>query len=724
MIDPFAPIAAGTAPNGKKAPTAGASQWRVQTSAPADKPPPATHPKLGKPSFEWRYRTSSGDLSHVVQRFDTAGGKQIRPLSYCKNLNTGAGEWRYVAPDAPRLLYRLDQLTARTDVPVLVCEGEKATDAGQRLMSDHVAICWLGGSKAATKTDWSPLANRNVVIWPDADEPGEECARVVSKLATEAGAKCVAILNPPAGVKRGWDADDAEAEGWTPARAAEFVAGAQRHGAEESNESNDINKDSERKPRRTPQRDIIFAELEDVTYWHAPNGDAYMNFPWRGYRKNARVGLSDSRRFINQRLVKRTGHSPSPQALEDVLRTIDALAVLDGPERVPAQRVCVQDGKLYLNKGRDGKVYEVDGAGWRLRDMGDLPFVTGSAALELPDAESGYEISILWQYVRSDDAGRMLLVAWIVGALHPFGPYPHLVLSAQQGAGKSFLSWLARALTDPNSVPIRNLPREPRDLFAGANNNHVLAYDNVSKMDPWLSDALCQISTGGGYAARALNKDSEEYVFGGARPAILNGIGDFATRGDFADRAITVRLQAISEDERRPEDELKADLARDLPRIFGAILDGLSAGMRNISKARPSRLPRLADFGKWLYACAPGLGFDSDEWLQLYMDNRKEAADTAFETNPVAVALKALCDSLGFWSGTPTQLLTVLAGYTSESVLRSPSWPKTAQGLGNAIERTAPLLRERGIEVTKKHSGERYVTIARRPSEKQREVDE
>jgi hypothetical protein len=35
-------------------------------------------------------------------------------------------------------------------------------------------------------------------------------------------------------------------------------------------------------------------------------------------------------------------------------------------------------------------------------------------------------------------------------------------------------------LLDPNTAPLRALPREDRDLFIAASNGHVLAFDNVS----------------------------------------------------------------------------------------------------------------------------------------------------------------------------------------------------------------------------------------------------
>jgi len=52
------------------------------------------------------------------------------------------------------------------------------------------------------------------------------------------------------------------------------------------------------------------------------------------------------------------------------------------------------------------------------------------------------------------------------------------------------------------------MPREDRDLFIAAVNGWVLAFDNVSALPDWISDTLCRLSTGGGFATRQLYSDS------------------------------------------------------------------------------------------------------------------------------------------------------------------------------------------------------------------------
>ena len=219
MSDPFAPIGGGK-PNGH-APAPASPQWTLIAPVPPDAPsPPSRHSKLGAYSARWTYRAASGDVLGYILRFDGADGKQFRPLAYYAPAGGGAPVWRWEAWAAPRPLYGCDRLAARPSAFVVVCEGEKSADAATRLLPDFACVTSPNGSKSAAKADWSALRGRDVTIWRDADEPGLEYARKVAELCYAAGAASVAIAAPPKGVKEGWDAADAEVEGWTPARGA------------------------------------------------------------------------------------------------------------------------------------------------------------------------------------------------------------------------------------------------------------------------------------------------------------------------------------------------------------------------------------------------------------------------------------------------------------------------------------------------------------------------
>ncbi len=163
----------------------------------------------GKPRTGlWEYRDLNGSLLGLVARFDGQDGKDVVPF-----FKRDGGKWKAGAAPAPRPLYGLHKLPGHQGL-VIVCEGEKATDAAQILAPDCACLTWPGGSNAAKKADFTPLAGRNVVIWPDADEPGLKAARDVAEACRKAGAESVQVMAIPAGKSGGWDAADALAEGW------------------------------------------------------------------------------------------------------------------------------------------------------------------------------------------------------------------------------------------------------------------------------------------------------------------------------------------------------------------------------------------------------------------------------------------------------------------------------------------------------------------------------
>ena len=218
----------------------------------------------------------------------------------------------------------------------------------------------------------------------------------------------------------------------------------------------------------------------------------------------------------------------------------------------------------------------------------------------LPVPAAGGSIDALRRFlnVRSDSE-FVVVISWALACLRDRGPYPVLVLTGEQGAAKSSFPKMLRSLVDPNAAPLRALPREERDLFIAANNARVLAFDNVSILPPWMSDTLCRLATGASFAVRRLYSDQDEVLFDAARPVILNGIEEFVTRPDLADRAIFLTLEPIPEERRRAEAELLAEFDAERPRILGALLDAVSKGLAMLPHTRLDKLPRMADFALW-----------------------------------------------------------------------------------------------------------------------------
>lgn len=200
--------------------------------APDDAPaPPEAHPKHGKPSASWRYLDASGRLCFLHTRFEPRAvgeRKQFAPLSLWRQ-PSGALVWRWKAAPAPRPIFGADLLAARPDALVWIVEGEKARDAAAAMLPDAVVVCWAGGAQAVLLSDWSPLAGRDVILWPDRDAPGAGCMEKLAARLLEAGAASVRSLDLDAFAKagadlpEGGDAADLAAMGWDASRLASVL---------------------------------------------------------------------------------------------------------------------------------------------------------------------------------------------------------------------------------------------------------------------------------------------------------------------------------------------------------------------------------------------------------------------------------------------------------------------------------------------------------------------
>lgn len=183
----------------------------VPPSAPE---PPCRHPQHGQYSQIWRYGDMQGRALAYAVRFDLPDGKAVLPLCY-GNYGSNTPQWAWKALPEPRPLYGLSKLAAMPDASILLVEGEKTADAAQVYFPHHAALTWSGGSNAVGKADFSPLQERNIIIWPDNDEPGFAAALELAR-TLDGTAQSIAIVQPPDTLPDGWDLADQTEPGFIP----------------------------------------------------------------------------------------------------------------------------------------------------------------------------------------------------------------------------------------------------------------------------------------------------------------------------------------------------------------------------------------------------------------------------------------------------------------------------------------------------------------------------
>lgn len=457
----------------------------------------------------------------------------------------------------------------------------------------------------------------------------------------------------------------------------------------------------EEEKEKTTQGQYLIQLAAEAELFHAPAGDCYASFPVADHIETCSLKAKGFRSWLRQRFYAQTGKPPGAQALQDALGVLEAKAQFEGPELPIYARLAAKDGNIYIDLCNEKwEAVEVTPAGWRVVNNPPVKFRRARGMLALPCPVAGGSIEELHKFVNvPDEAGWRLVVAWLVAALRPTGPYPVLLLQGEQGSAKSTTARALRSLVDPNTAPLRTIPRDERDLMIAAGNGWLLSFDNLSGVQPWLSDAFCRLSTGGGFSCRELYSDDSEIIFDAMRPLVLNGIDELTSRHDLLDRALILNLPAIPEDRRQSEAAFWIELEAARARILGALLDAVAAGLRNIDKIRIDRLPRMADFAKWATACESALPWPAGGFLEAYAGNRADAVELALEADLVAVAVRALLARSKAWEGTAQELLNELNRLVPESARKTKAWPGTPKVLGNRLRRAATFLRKVSISV-------------------------
>ena len=455
----------------------------------------------------------------------------------------------------------------------------------------------------------------------------------------------------------------------------------------------------DKKPRKS-QADRLVEIAEQVELFHQDIDEPFASFEVANHVETWRVKSAGFKRWLSHAFYLHHKNVPSSQAIQDALNVLAGRANYDG-EQIPVHtRVAENNGKLYLDLADPNwRVVEITPGGWSIVQDAPVKFVRHRGMLAIPDPVRGGSIKDLWEFVNVADEDAFALVkAFLVSTLRPNRPFAFMVFTGEQGSGKTSQSIRLKSVVDPNKAPVCALPRDYRDLAISAANTWMLAFDNVSSMPAWVSDALCCLSTGSGFRTRELFSDADEKIFEGKRPVILNGIGDIVTRPDLLDRSIVVNLPVIGEDRRRQEFELISQFETARPRILGALLDAAVVALRNHSSVKLTNLPRMADFTTW--AVAAERAHSQTIFLKAYTKSRATLNHVAIDASVIGPSILQLLERSKQWDGVVGELLEALNIIVPDAIRRSKSWPTKPRTLSNELRRIAPNLRADGIEVT------------------------
>lgn len=462
--------------------------------------------------------------------------------------------------------------------------------------------------------------------------------------------------------------------------------------------------DATNSPKQTQSKTLLDI-CSAIELFHTPDNEGFATIAVNSHKENWPLRSKGFRGWIRKSFFDKTNSSPSSQAVEDTLSTLEGKAQFKGPESEVYLRVACFDETVYIDLADDAwRCVEVTKDGWRVLDNSPVKFRRPKGMLPIPEPRAGDPIEYIKRLrallnMETDDDFK-LIVSFIMCAFTN-GPYPVLVPNGEQGTGKSTLVRAIRSLVDPNSSPLRREPKNADDLMVGAKNNWIVAFDNVSRLSDELSDDICRLSTGGGLSKRELYTDDGEIVLNAKRPCILNGIEEFVTRGDLADRSIVLSLPVIPEEERVREEIFWKSFEEARPGLLGAICTAISIGIRDKNTFKLSKSPRLADAFHWVSSVETAFGWPRESCVTSLFANQVRSTETVVSSSPLFKAIYKYAKQN--FEGAPQLLLDNIKSDASQSELKY--LPANAISLGNKLRRLCPSAKKLGVYIAFSRTG-------------------
>ena len=468
--------------------------------------------------------------------------------------------------------------------------------------------------------------------------------------------------------------------------------------------------------RERPRLVNVFVDGDKALFRDA-NGDIFADLIVDGHRETWPIRSMEFRgayiaylqrqldRLVSEGSILAIGvkHAMSKNAINNVLNEYEIKANSSlATRRDVYTRIAPHEDDIFIDLcNPNWEAIRITAGGWSIVESPPVRFRRTRGMLPLPYPERGGKIEALRPFFNlKTEADFTVIVGYVLAALRPFAPYPILNPIGPPGAAKTRLLRLIRRLTDPNGAETTPLPPSGEELFLSARNSHFLAYENVSHLSKKMSDHLCRMATGGSYRGRRRYTNTDENLHRGGRPISFEGIHNVVTEPDMLDRLVAIEVERV---ERYQDDKvLDRNFDRARPRILGALLDLLVAGLREETTVRLTLpAPRMVGFVTWAVAC--GLpGFE-----QAYASNRQDAINTLLEYDAAAKAVRQLVEDRKRWHGTAAKLLADLGEVAGV---------KNPRMLSDRLRLLTPMLATVGIHVIpgKRKNAERPLTIERR----------
>lgn len=425
----------------------------------------------------------------------------------------------------------------------------------------------------------------------------------------------------------------------------------------------------------------------------------------------------DSKAFkywVSHLVYEQTGQTLSSEQTASCLNTLKGKAMFKGNERNLEIRVAGDEDTWYYDLcDPSWHCIKTTKEGWVI-EPSPLLFSRTMHQSEQVEPSRDYPPDIMDQFVRLTNVtgknDRLLVKVVIVVYFIPNISKAIFGVHGEQGSAKTLLQKFIKSTVDPSPADSLAIPHSPAELLQQLDHNYVCVYNNLSKLDDWVSDIFCKAIEGAGASKRMLYSDDDDVIYNFRRIVCLNGINEVWAQADLLDRMISIGLERIPKKKRRIEKAVLSDFSKIKPQLLGYIFDTLSRMLAEKGTVKLEEYERLADFEEYGELAARCMGYKEGEFTAAYVENARKHVQQVIEASPVGEAILELVKGQPreghlsqFGPIKYSDLLYTLRDI-AEQVLRidvkaKGAFPRKPNTLGQHITRVRTTLRELGIEI-------------------------
>ena len=452
----------------------------------------------------------------------------------------------------------------------------------------------------------------------------------------------------------------------------------------------------------------IVLENDKIELFRDEKKVPYAMFTFKNRREIWPIDSSQFRDWMAKTFFEVKGFAINRAAEEDAKAVFRGTVLRDAKTFKLSNRVCWDDdGNLWYDLGDERwRAVKITGKGWEIVDKPPILFRRETHQTPQVEPVSGGDVAQILRFfnLKEDPENRCLFLNYLISNFIPGFPHPILFLYGDKGSGKSTTTTIIKKLVDPSVSEFFRPSRDEKQLVQQLAHHWFIAYDNLSRLPDWMSDAFCCASTGYGFSKRKLQTDDEDFIYFFKCCLAINDIGIAAKKPDLLDRAVLIELKYIDIKDRLGEKEFWKKFEAEKPKILGAIFTNLSKAIKHEKKIKIDGLPRMADFALWGEAISLGNQlYPKNFFLESYDKNRALQDREIVENDPVANAIFHLMKDCDTWLGTAQELLNALNSMLDERGIERKSdkaWPKSARSCGRKMAIVKASLRGLGIIIT------------------------